>query len=772
MTTDTTAEAGRDFIRDIVQADLSAHRHNRIVTRFPPEPNGYLHIGHAKSIALNFGIAQEFGGQCNLRFDDTNPTKEEQEYIDSIQADVHWLGYDWGKNLFYASDYFERLYDWAEGLIKAGYAYVDDQSQEEIRTSRGTLTEPGKNSPFRDRSVEENLDLFRRMKAGEFPNGARVLRARIDMAAGNINLRDPVLYRILHAHHPRTGDKWSIYPSYDYAHGQSDAIEGITHSICTLEFEDHRPLYEWLLDKLPVPSKPRQYEMARLNLTYTLLSKRVLTQLVRDGHVSGWDDPRMPTVAGLKRRGVPPAAVREFIKRIGVAKANSVVDVGMLEFCIREELNRTSLRRMAVLRPLKVVIENYPEGQVEEIEAINHPDNPEAGTRKIAFGRELYIERDDFMENPPKKFFRLSPGNEVRLRYAYFIKCTGVVKNEAGEIVELRATYDPLTKGGNAPDGRKVKATMHWLPAAQSKPAEIRIYNQLFANPSPNAASFADDLNPQSLEVLTDARVEPAIAESNSPDVMQFERQGYFVRDADSTPDKLVFNRTIGLRDTFAKEVGGKGTLRQATVSSTGGEPISRDPARVVDAIRAAEERLRIARMGLKDMDEPERARAGLYNAVVFGRMVTFALQNMRNHVAGFDDWYARISAELKADELMVYMSNLRTEIEKTAKQHAGGYVKIGSLDLSKVATLPNRPPTARAFFMGDETGGSGWEVVLADGKVEKFYVDLPDSWDVRSGLVLPSAPSQFQRTDARVLVERYLDKVAEIVERAKTQFD
>lgn len=561
MTTDTaTAEAGRDFIRDIVQADLSSHKHAKVVTRFPPEPNGYLHIGHAKSIALNFGIAQEFGGQCNLRFDDTNPTREEQEYIDSIQADVHWLGYDWGNNLFYASDYFARLYDWAEGLIKAGFAYVDDQSQEAIRTSRGTLTEPGKNSPFRDRSVEQNLDLFRRMKAGEFPNGTRVLRAKIDMASGNINLRDPVLYRILHAHHPRTGDKWSIYPSYDYAHGQSDAIEGITHSICTLEFEDHRPLYEWLLDKLPVPSQPRQYEMARLNLTYTLLSKRVLTQLVRDGHVSGWDDPRMPTIAGLKRRGVPPAAVREFIKRIGVAKANSVVDVGMLEFCIREELNRTALRRMAVLRPLKVVIENYPEGQVEELEAINHPDNPEAGTRKIAFGRELYIERDDFMENPPKKFFRLSPGNEVRLRYAYFIKCTGVVKDDAGEIVELRATYDPATKGGNAPDGRKVKATMHWLPAAQSKPAEIRIYNQLFANPSPDAGNFATDLNPQSLEVLTDARVEPAIADSNSPDAMQFERQGYFVRDRDSTPDRLVFNRTIGLRDTFAKEVGGKMT--------------------------------------------------------------------------------------------------------------------------------------------------------------------------------------------------------------------
>jgi len=551
-----TAEVGRDFIRDIIQADLAEGKYNEIVTRFPPEPNGYLHIGHAKSIALNFGIAQEFSGRCNLRFDDTNPTKEEQEYIDSIQADVRWLGYDWGNNLFYASDYFDRLYEWAEGLIRAGLAYVDDQSQEEIRLTRGTLTDPGRNSPYRDRSVEESLDLFRRMKAGEFPNGARVLRAKIDMASGNINLRDPVLYRILHAHHPRTGDKWSIYPSYDYAHGQSDAIEGITHSICTLEFEDHRPLYDWFIEKLPVPSKPHQYEFARLNLTYTLLSKRVLTQLVRDGHVAGWDDPRMPTIAGLKRRGVPPAAVREFVRRIGVAKANSVVDVGMLEFCIREELNRSALRRMAVLRPLKVVIENYPEGQVEEIEAVNHPDDPSKGKRRIAFGRELYIEQDDFMENPLKKFFRLSPGNEVRLRYAYFIRCREAIKNASGEVVELRCTYDPATRGGNAPDGRKVKATMHWLPVAQSKPAEIRIYNQLFAKPSPDASNFGADLNPDSLEVLKGARVERAIAESNSAEPMQFERQGYFVRDKDSTPDRLVFNRTIGLRDTFAKEVG------------------------------------------------------------------------------------------------------------------------------------------------------------------------------------------------------------------------
>ena len=549
------ADAGRDFIRDIVQADLDSGKHRQVVTRFPPEPNGYLHIGHAKSIALNFGIAQEFSGRCHLRFDDTNPTKEEQEYIDSIQADVKWLGYDWGPNLFFASDYFERLYGWAEDLIRSGYAYVDDQSQEQIRTSRGTLTEPGRNSPFRERSIEENLDLFRRMRAGEFPNGARVLRAKIDMASGNINLRDPVLYRILHATHPRTGDKWSIYPSYDYAHGQSDAIEGITHSICTLEFEDHRPLYDWLLDKLPVPSKPRQYEFARLNLTYTLLSKRVLTELVRGSHVTGWDDPRMPTIAGLKRRGVPPAAIRDFVRRIGVAKANSVVDVGMLEFSIREVLNRTALRRMAVLRPLKVVIENYPEGQIEELDAVNHPDDPSAGTRKIRFGRELYIERDDFMENPPKKFFRLSPGNEVRLRYAYFIKCREAVKNAAGEIVELRCTYDPATRGGNAPDGRKVKATMHWLSAEHSVPAEVRLYNQLFRTPSPDAASFAADLNPQSLEVLADARVEPAAVESNSFDVMQFERQGYFVRDPDSTPQRPVFNRTIGLRDTFAKEV-------------------------------------------------------------------------------------------------------------------------------------------------------------------------------------------------------------------------
>jgi glutaminyl-tRNA synthetase len=550
------AEAGRDFIRDIIAADLQTKRHAGVVTRFPPEPNGYLHIGHAKSISLNFGVAEEFKGRCHLRFDDTNPTKEEQEYIDAIQADVRWLGYDWGQHLYYASDYFEQLYEWAEHLIRNKLAYVDDQSQEDMRLARGTLTEPGKNSPFRERPVDENLDLFRRMRAGEFPNGARVLRAKIDMTSGNINLRDPVLYRILHAEHPRTGKAWSIYPSYDYAHGQSDAIEHITHSICTLEFEDHRPLYDWFLDKLPVPSKPRQYEFARLNITYTLLSKRVLTQLVRDGHVSGWDDPRMPTIAGLRRRGVPPAAIRDFVKRIGVAKANSVVDAGMLEFSIREVLNRTAARRMAVLRPLKVVIENYPEGQSEELEAVNHPDDPTAGTRKITFARELFIEQEDFMENPPKKFFRLSPGNEVRLRYAYFVKCREVVKNAAGEIVELRCTYDPATRGGNAPDGRKVKATMHWVAASSSVPAEVRVYNQLFAKPAPDASNFGADINPNSLEVLSNARLEPSIAESNSSEPMQFERQGYFTRDVDSKPGHLVFNRTVGLRDTFAKEVG------------------------------------------------------------------------------------------------------------------------------------------------------------------------------------------------------------------------
>jgi glutaminyl-tRNA synthetase len=553
------AEVGRDFIRDIIEADLAAKRHTTVVTRFPPEPNGYLHIGHAKSICLNFGVAQEFGGRCHLRFDDTNPTKEEQEYIDAIEDDVRWLGFDWGTHLYHASDYFEQLYQWAEHLIRTGRAYVDDQSQEEMRLTRGTLTEPGRNSPWRERSVEENLDLFRRMRAGEFPNGARVLRAKIDMASGNINLRDPVLYRILHASHPRTGTAWTIYPSYDFAHGQSDAIERVTHSLCTLEFEDHRPLYDWFLEHLPVPSRPRQYEFARLNLTHTVLSKRVLTELVRGGHVKGWDDPRMPTLAGLRRRGVPPQAVRDFVKRVGVAKANSVVDIAMFDFSVREVLNKTALRRMAVLRPLKVVIENYPEGQSEELEAVNHPDDPAAGTRRLRFGRELYIERDDFMENPPKKFYRLSPGREVRLRYAYFITCREVVKNRAGEVVELRCSYDPETRGGNAPDGRKVQATLHWVSAADAVPAEVRLYNQLFARPDPNPADFIADLNPDSLEVLTDCRLEPALAAANSDDSVQFERQGYFCRDPDSAPGRLVFNRTVGLRDTWARVSGGKG---------------------------------------------------------------------------------------------------------------------------------------------------------------------------------------------------------------------
>jgi glutaminyl-tRNA synthetase len=546
-------EPGQDFVRDVVRGDIESGKHKAVVTRFPPEPNGYLHIGHAKSICLNFGLAAEFGGRCNLRFDDTNPTKEEQEYIDAIKRDVRWLGFDWGGDLHHASDYFEQLYDWAEHLIRAGKAYVDDQSQVEMRAARGTLTGPGRNSPFRERPVEENLDLFRRMRAGEFPNGARVLRARIDMAAGNINLRDPVLYRILHARHPRTGTAWSIYPSYDFAHGQSDAIEGVTHSLCTLEFEDHRPLYDWLLDNLPVPAHPRQYEFARLNLSYTILSKRVLTELVRGGHVEGWDDPRMPTLAGFRRRGVPPAAIRDFIKRIGVARADSLVDVAMLDNSIREILNKTAARRMAVLRPLKVVIENYPEGATEELDAVNNPEDPAAGTRKVAFGREIYVERDDFMEDPPKKFFRLSPGKEVRLRYAYFVTCRAVIKNTLGEVTELRCTYDPATRGGNnPPDGRKVQATLHWVSAANSVPAEVRLINPLFNRPDPDAGNFAADLNPASLEVLT-ARVEPSIAASNTDEPIQFERQGYFRRDPAAEPGRPVYIRTVGLRDSYAR---------------------------------------------------------------------------------------------------------------------------------------------------------------------------------------------------------------------------
>ncbi|MGH7002376.1 MAG: glutamine--tRNA ligase/YqeY domain fusion protein [Alphaproteobacteria bacterium] len=558
MNTETAAEdtaaAGRDFVRDIIDADLKAGRAKTVVTRFPPEPNGYLHIGHAKAICLNFGVAQEFGGRCHLRFDDTNPTKEEQEFIDAIQADVRWLGFDWGKHLFYASDYFEQLYDWALHLIRTGKAYVDDTPLEEMRAMRGTVTEAGRASAYRERGAEENLDLFRRMRAGEFPNGARVLRAKIDLAAGNMIMRDPVLYRILHASHPRTGAAWCIYPTYDFAHGQSDAIEHITHSLCTLEFEDHRPLYDWLIDNLPVPSKPRQYEFARLSLAYTVLSKRVLTKLVSEGHVDGWDDPRMPTLAALRRRGVPPAAIREFVRRIGVARANSVVELAILEHPIRELLNKTAERRMAVLRPLKIVIENYPGNGFEEIEAINHPDEPAAGTRKIKFGRELYVERDDFMENPPKKFFRLSPGKEVRLRYAYFVTCREAVKNAAGEVVELRCTYDPASRGGNSPDGRKVQATLHWVNAADAAPAEVRLYEHLFVRSDPGADGdvFAD-LNPNSLEVLSEARVEPALATAAPGAVVQFERQGYFCIDRDSSAKRLVFNRTIGLRDTWAK---------------------------------------------------------------------------------------------------------------------------------------------------------------------------------------------------------------------------
>jgi len=553
---------GSDFIRDIVRADLAAGDHQSVVTRFPPEPNGYLHIGHAKSICLNFGIAQEFGGHCNLRFDDTNPLKEEQEFINAIERDVRWLGFDWGRNLYHASDYFEQLYDWGEHLIRDGKAYVDDQSADEIRATRGTLTEPGKNSPWRERGVSENLDLFRRMRAGEFPNGARVLRAKIDMGSGNINMRDPVLYRILHASHPRTGTKWCIYPSYDFAHGQSDAIEGVTHSICTLEFEDHRPLYDWLIENLPVPSRPRQYEFARLNLTYTVLSKRVLTELVRGGHVEGWDDPRMPTLAGLRRRGVPPAAIRDFIGRIGVAKANSEVDVGMFEFSVREVLNKTAMRRMAVLRPLKVIIENYPEGKFEQLVASNHPEYPAAGMRPVQFGRELYIEQEDFLENPPKKFFRLAPGREVRLRYAYFITARELVKNARGEVVALRCTYDPQTRGGNAADGRKVQATLHWVCAADAVPAQVRLYAPLFSEPHPDMGDFAKSLNPESLAVLNDAMVEPSVQKLVPLEPVQFERQGYFCLDSSSTHEGLIFNRTIGLRDTWAK-------LREQNVSSS-----------------------------------------------------------------------------------------------------------------------------------------------------------------------------------------------------------
>jgi glutaminyl-tRNA synthetase len=549
-----TTEPSRDFIRDIVQSDLDSGKTRQVVTRFPPEPNGYLHIGHAKSICLNFGIATEFQGQCHLRFDDTNPVKEEQEFIDSIQRDVRWLGFDWGEHLHFASDYFEQLYEWAEHLIRAGKAYVDDTSPDAMRSQRGTLTEPGQNSPDRYRPIEENLDLFRRMRAGEFPNGARVLRAKIDMASGNMNLRDPVLYRILHATHPRTGDKWRIYPTYDFAHGQSDAIEHVTHSICTLEFEDHRPLYDWLIESLPVPSRPRQYEFARLNISYTVLSKRILTRLVSEKHVNGWDDPRMPTLAGMRRRGVPAAALREFVRRIGVARAYSTVDVVQLDAAIREVLNPSAPRRMAVLRPLKLIIENYPAGTTETLQAINHPDDPSAGTRPITFGREIYIEQDDFMEDPPKKFFRLAPGREVRLRYGFFVTCNEIVRDTSGEIAALKCTYDPATKGGNAPDGRKVQATLHWVAAADAVTAEIRLYEQLFTRPDPGAdGDVMSDLNPASMEVLSNCLLEPALASSPVGEAVQFERLGYFCRDQDSTDARPVFNRTVGLRDTWAK---------------------------------------------------------------------------------------------------------------------------------------------------------------------------------------------------------------------------
>jgi len=544
-----------DFIRDIVAADLREGRFESIVTRFPPEPNGHLHIGHAKSICLNFGIAQEFDGRCHLRLDDTNPVKEEQEYVDAIQADVSWLGFDWGEHLYFTSDYFEQLYEWACDLIRSGNAYVDDLTAEEIREYRGTLTEPGKDSPWRDRASDESLDLFERMRAGEFANGARVLRARIDMASGNINLRDPILYRIVHADHPRTGDAWCVYPTYDYAHGQSDAIEGITHSICTLEFQDHRPLYDWLIESLPVPSQPHQYEFARLNLTHTVLSKRTLLRLVNEGHVRGWDDPRMPTLSGIRRRGFPAEGIRDFAGMIGVARADGVVEVEMLEHAVRNVLNREAPRRFGVLNPLKVVIENYPEGQVEQIEATNNPEDPAHGSRQVPFTRELWIERDDFMEDPPKKFFRLAPGREVRLRSAYFVTCQETVKDADGQVVELRCTYDPATRGGSAPDDRRPKATLHWVSADHAIPAEVRLYDHLFAEPYPGAQGrdLLDDLNPDSETLLSGCFVEPSLADTAVGETVQFERIGYFCLDPDSAPGALVFNRTLTLKDTWAK---------------------------------------------------------------------------------------------------------------------------------------------------------------------------------------------------------------------------
>ncbi|HZT38775.1 MAG TPA: glutamine--tRNA ligase/YqeY domain fusion protein [Bryobacteraceae bacterium] len=561
---DTAAAAPKEsaspsnFIRDIIIEDLKTNKYGgRVHTRFPPEPNGYLHIGHAKSIHLNFGLAAEFGGKCNLRFDDTNPTKEESEYVESIMEDVRWLGGDWEDRLFYASDYFDQLYEWAVQLIKSGKAYVCDLTAEQVREQRGTLTEPGKESPYRNRSVEENLDLFERMRAGEFPDGARTLRAKIDMASPNLNMRDPVMYRILHAAHHRTGKKWCIYPMYDFAHGQSDSIEGITHSICTLEFEDHRPLYNWFLDELGI-YHPRQIEFDRLNLTYTVLSKRKLLTLVREGHVRGWDDPRMPTIAGLRRRGYTPEAIRNFCRRIGVSKTNGTTELSLLEYFVREDLNRRAPRAMAVLKPLRVIIDNYPEGQVEEMEAVNNPEDPGAGTRTVPFSRVLYIEQDDFREAPPKQYFRLSPGREVRLRYAYFITCTHVVKDEkTGEIREIHCTYDPATRGGNAPDGRKVKSTIHWVSADHAIDAEVRLYNNLFTKADPDDVAegqdFTANLNPNSLEILTGCKLEPSLGAARTGDRFQFERLGYFCVDPDSAPGRLVFNRTVPLRDAWAK---------------------------------------------------------------------------------------------------------------------------------------------------------------------------------------------------------------------------
>ena len=544
----------RNFIRDIVADDLDSGRCKEIATRFPPEPNGYLHIGHAKSICLNFGIAHDFNGRCHLRFDDTNPAREEQEYVDAIKTDIRWLGLDWGKPLYYASDHFEQLYDWAVHLIQTGNAYVDDLTADEIRDYRGTLTEPGRNSPYRNRAAEDSLHLFSRMRSGDFPDGRCVLRAKIDMASGNINLRDPIIYRIIHTKHPRTANKWCIYPTYDFAHGQSDAIEHISHSICTLEFEDHRPLYDWFIENLPVPSRPRQHEFARLNLSYTVLSKRILTQLVRENHVSGWDDPRMPTLAGLRRRGFPPEAIRDFANRIGVAKRDAVVDIEMLEHCVRDFLNQHANRRMAVLRPLKIVIENYPDNQVEELEAANNPSKDSAGIRTIPFSRELYIERDDFMEEPSKKFFRLAPDREVRLRYGYFITCTNVIKDINGEVIELRCNYDPETKGGNAPDGRKVKGTLHWVSASHAIDAEVRLYDYLFAVPKPGAdGDLIQDINPTSIKVLNNCKLEPSLVTLNKGETVQCERIGYFCTDTDSTRERLILNQTVSLRDSWGK---------------------------------------------------------------------------------------------------------------------------------------------------------------------------------------------------------------------------